>query len=97
MLNKQYTGKKLELDKWGIPDFQKLDKWEDTIHRVQVNIRGGGGGGGGLFCKPRGVRCFIKLFNNQKLNYILTCEDQEILQSVGRFLYENMLKLLLTN
>jgi hypothetical protein len=36
------------------------------------------------------VKNFTKLSNNQKLYYILTYEDQEILQSVGRFLYENM-------
>jgi hypothetical protein len=36
------------------------------------------------------VKNFTKLSNNQKLYYILTCKDQEILQSVGMFLSENM-------
>ena len=36
------------------------------------------------------LKNFTNLFDKNKLFWLLNCENQEILNSVGRFLYQNM-------
>ena len=36
------------------------------------------------------LKFFTNLFDKNKLFWLLNCENQEILNSVGRFLYQNM-------